>query len=1003
MGVQGSAARRPRFNSFNTMPGSHFRLITLGGLELARSDGEPDETLAGLNARRRKVALLTVLALSRRSISRDVLVEMFWGDQDEARARHSLSDAVSHLRRVLGRDSIIATRSDIALAPNAPLVTDAVRLADVAGNADGAGEPIGPNSADEILALYSGPFLGGVYVEGSPSFEQWVTRERTRLERLFLRAVRARCKALAEPREHAVYRQALAEQWLEVDPLSAEAAVTYFDALASTDEAVGQVLPAYERLRARLRREYDVEPDPSVSAVVANVKARRQEPVVALRVWPESDAGQVGGPPPTSESDAVSTVLHHPSNAPAINPPPTPRGLRPRAAAGVLALVLTAAAFVVGANRSASSPPPSRNSTVVAIAAIEPAGSDTSLSWLADGLPQMIAAKLSRTTDLEVVPPAQIRAVRLRAGVARRALTTDEVLDLGRRVGATVVVSGAVTGAGANAVLDLDVRALPDGRVHRINVAVAHDILALVDEATVQLLGAIGSTGSGPTLAEIETPSISAYQHFTRYTQIASEGRLSEAIPELDAAIAIDSSFTAALLARLIHAMHQNEHDVVATLNTALRKRGNRVPERDRLEWEARLALLRGEGERGVELARVLVARYPRDTRGYVLLAELYANAGRWNEHARVLDGLLALDSLGMEAGNGVCAACAAFDGVVNARLVLADNDAAERAARRWVTLAPEMPSAWASLARVLAYRQHYDEAVTTMYRAVALSDGEPSSVRQLGSIFVMGRRLESADSLVAAWNASDVPALERHAFDLQAIVERERGQFRASNRTIERAIAAFPDLAFLDLVRGNGLARVGDHDGATQAYEAFHPLGVSESWFRGGHARTFAWHHALLADALAEHADVGMLTAVADSIQRVAARSYYGRDWHLHHHVRGLVAVRKGNLGLAEREFHDARWVAAGGWNRTVLELAKVQLARGRVNDAIGTLREAYSVHPDAMGRYLPRTEIDFWMAIAFRHAGMPDSALVYSRYARRAWSNADPEVKALLSRLDD
>ena len=244
---------------------------------------------------------------------------------------------------------------------------------------------------------------------------------------------------------------------------------------------------------------------------------------------------------------------------------------------------------------------------------------------------------------------------------------------------------------------------------------------------------------------------------------------------------------------------------------------------------------------------------------------------------------------------------------------------------------------------------------------------------------------------------------LERHAADLTAIIQRERGQFRASNRTIEHAIVRFPELDFLHLIRGNGLARIGDFHGARRAYEAFHPLGNRpESWYRGGDARTFAWHHALLADALADHADLGTLSALSDSIERVGARSYYGRDWLLHHHVRGLIAQRTGDLKRAEQEFRKSRWVVASGWTRTVLELAKVQLACARLDDAIATLREAYAVHPDAMGRYLPRTEVDFWMAVAFRRAGQADSATVYANYARRAWANADPEVRAMLHQIE-
>ena len=71
----------------STLPGQN-RLVTLGRLALIG----PAETLDPSFAKqRRKLALLAVLALARRPLARDYLIEMFWGDQDEERARHSLS------------------------------------------------------------------------------------------------------------------------------------------------------------------------------------------------------------------------------------------------------------------------------------------------------------------------------------------------------------------------------------------------------------------------------------------------------------------------------------------------------------------------------------------------------------------------------------------------------------------------------------------------------------------------------------------------------------------------------------------------------------------------------------------------------------------------------------------------------------------------------------------------------------------------------------------------
>src|SRR5919199_4297074 len=89
----------PASHRVNTVRGNDFRLITLGRIALVDPRGEEDATLS---KRRLKLALLVVLALARRPLSRDYLIEMFWGEQDEERARHSLSDALSHLRRGVG-------------------------------------------------------------------------------------------------------------------------------------------------------------------------------------------------------------------------------------------------------------------------------------------------------------------------------------------------------------------------------------------------------------------------------------------------------------------------------------------------------------------------------------------------------------------------------------------------------------------------------------------------------------------------------------------------------------------------------------------------------------------------------------------------------------------------------------------------------------------------------------------------------------------------------------
>jgi predicted Zn-dependent protease len=269
-----------------------------------------------------------------------------------------------------------------------------------------------------------------------------------------------------------------------------------------------------------------------------------------------------------------------------------------------------------------------------------------------------------------------------------------------------------------------------------------------------------------------------------------------------------------------------------------------------------------------------------------------------------------------------------------------------------------------------------------------------------------MSRRYSAADSAARAWLARDDDEHRVEAMDLRAMLLRERGRLRESNQVIERAAARYPSARDLELVRADGLARLGQRRDAARLYETFlHGTGDHEpsSPFHslaGDDARAFAWNHALLAEAIAPLGDTIHLRALADSIERIGARSYYGRDWRLHHHVLGLIAERGGRLREAIREFDAARWGSAG-WTVTVAHMARAHIALGEPEAAIALLRDAYESSPDAMGRYLPRSEIDLLMAEAFGRAGMRDSSALYAGYVRSAWKDADPEVKSLLDVL--
>src|SRR5688572_3893595 len=166
---------------------NRFRLLTLGRLTLMGTGGEEDASLA---RRRLKLAVLAVLALARRPVSRDTLLGLFWAETDEARARHSLSNALSSLRGALGDRSITTRDTEVALDPETPLDVDCIEFIEALEGKDFA----------RAVELYRGPFLEGFHVDEGPAFEQWVSRERRRLDSLFMKACAEHCASLARSR-----------------------------------------------------------------------------------------------------------------------------------------------------------------------------------------------------------------------------------------------------------------------------------------------------------------------------------------------------------------------------------------------------------------------------------------------------------------------------------------------------------------------------------------------------------------------------------------------------------------------------------------------------------------------------------------------------------------------------------------------------------------------------------------------------------------------------------
>ncbi|HEU4828015.1 MAG TPA: AAA family ATPase [Gemmatimonadales bacterium] len=181
------------------------RLRTLGHLEL--HDGD----VQFLARRRKELVLIAVLAQeSPAPVARRDLMRLLWEDRDEARARHSLRQALSDIRRVFG-DALTLTPDAAALAAGT-VTTDAMEF--LAACTD--------ERWDDAIALWQGDFLRGAHEAGGSRLAAWLAEMRSALHSALTRACEQRCVAAERAGQWSKARSS-AEWWSRHAPESGAA------------------------------------------------------------------------------------------------------------------------------------------------------------------------------------------------------------------------------------------------------------------------------------------------------------------------------------------------------------------------------------------------------------------------------------------------------------------------------------------------------------------------------------------------------------------------------------------------------------------------------------------------------------------------------------------------------------------------------------------------------------------------------------------------------------
>ena len=577
-----------------------FRLKLLGG---AAIEG-PAGPLTGRVAQRRRIALLALIAASRkRPVSRDKLMALLWPEASPERARHLLSDSIYLVRKELGESAIVATAGDVRL-------DDEVVSSDV-GDFEQA---LLEGRLEEAASAYGGPFLDGFHVDDAPEFDHWLDVERDRLTRSYGQLL----ETLAQERESAADFAGAAEWWRRLaahDPTSGRVALRVMRAL----EAAGDRAGALQHARAHtllLREQFDLDVDAEVSELAERLRTAE----VTRRSSAPPDLSL--GPAPVSPPAGVSSS----------------RRARPL----VFLSLIGAAVVLMGWLLIPRAAP-----DVILVADV---ARDTILGdFVAERLRQVLAG----SPRLSVMGRSAIDAALQRMGRdATLRLAPDVAREVAMREGLKAFVRVDILTSGEARYLSASLVSAETGELLDSDGVIAksaNDVVAATDRLTQELGGRfadrIASLERRERLYPVTTDSIRALlKHMEGFLAYRLRGDALRAAELAEEAIAIDPSFAQAHLGlhRYLGAQGATDRRTYQPLLEAYRLRERLSPyERNLVEAEYYLTV-EDDPVRAVDRYRDHVREAKKFGRNQVIvsylgLASVHIQLGDLDEAERVL------------------------------------------------------------------------------------------------------------------------------------------------------------------------------------------------------------------------------------------------------------------------------------------------------------------------------------------------------------------------------
>ncbi|MCG6955437.1 MAG: tetratricopeptide repeat protein [Gemmatimonadetes bacterium] len=624
-------------------------LKAFGPLDVRDASGR---SLTALLSQSKRSALLSYLLLSHPDdlCRRDHLLALFWPGLDQQHGRAALSQALSFLRRRLG-NGVLVTRGEEEVGVDPIQIASDVRAFEKA---------VAREDWAAALEAYGGDLLEGLHVAGAGPFMDWVDRKRERL-REAAAAAAWKCAHESLAAGELTEAERAAQRALDLVPTDESPVRAFIEALAGAGDRAAAV-NFFEKFRARLRDELELEPSPTTAEVV---EAIRMPDSGAARLVP--GALVQGGEPDTATSARVLAAVAGASGGSS----GTVRSVavvrrRTRQWLGLVGIgVLAVIGVVMALGRRTTSDSGDGSTateyerTAIAVLPFRNLSPEGPHAYFAAGLHDELLSQLAKVEAL---------SLRGRASLVGYAGTTKPIRMIAEELSVGTVVEGSVQFVGDRVRVVADLIDVATGEhlwAERYDRTL-DDAFAVQSDIARRIVAAVGaklSRADAKAIATVPTRSSEAYLLYLQgldYWRRPGYQRQDYAVAQglFERAVALDSTFA------LAWAALSQVHGRMAWL------RLDPPPERLVRQREAAEAALRLApdlpqahfamasvhyyGERdcraAVEEYRIALEGLPNDAEVWLRLGYAYRRLGDWDQAFATLDKVLTLDPRNADA-----------------------------------------------------------------------------------------------------------------------------------------------------------------------------------------------------------------------------------------------------------------------------------------------------------------------------------------------------------------